>query len=142
MPITPIKGALSATAVILMTAVSPLSAGTSLRELLAIEPGHVRANQMLGKFLAQRGEFDTAIEHLSLAVQSMPDDFGARIHLGVAWSMKGDAKEAIRHLREAIRMNPGSALAHENLAWVLRSLEGNIEEAVAEHRKTLELSPN
>jgi tetratricopeptide (TPR) repeat protein len=59
---------------------------------------------------------------------------------GIALSGAGRNEEALEHLLEAVRIDPGNAKAHNNLAGVLIAL-GRRDEAVNHYRKVLDIDP-
>ncbi len=54
---------------------------------------------------------------------------------------KGRASEAIDHYKQALRMTPGSASAHNNLAAALGQM-GRVAEAIEELNTALRINPN
>ena len=58
---------------------------------------------------------DAAVQELAIAVKLKPDDAGAEANLGAAYGELGDTQKAIMHLNRALRLDPGNALAKENL---------------------------
>ena len=59
-------------------------------------------------------------------------------HLGAAFYKKGQIDEAIRHYREALRLNPDFAQAHNNLGAALEK-EGQTDEAIRQYQEALRL---
>ena len=53
---------------------------------------------------------------------------------------KGRTEEALGHFREAVRLEPGLAIAHYNLGRALKQ-QGKVDEAVREYRRALDLDP-
>jgi tetratricopeptide (TPR) repeat protein len=79
----------------------------------------------------------TIWEH-AIAVTS--GNYLAHSLLGGALGEQGRHQEALGHLREAVRLDPGYPDAHYNLGVVLASL-GRFDEAVPEYRAALRLNP-
>jgi Flp pilus assembly protein TadD len=48
--------------------------------------------------------------------------------------------EAIRQYQEALRLNPGYALAHNNLGYALGQ-KGQLDEAIRQYQKAISLDP-
>jgi Flp pilus assembly protein TadD len=63
-----------------------------------------------------------------------------RINRGVLFTQLERLDDAAREFREAVRLDPGSALAHTNLGYILY-LQGHRDEAIAEYREALRLQP-
>ena len=87
-----------------------------------------RVNLRLGDLSADRGEFEPALTYYHEALQSDLKSVTAVIKIGLALARLNRDAEAIRCLREAVRMNPESVQAHRALAQVLTKL-GQHEEA-------------
>lgn len=61
--------------------------------------------------------------------------------LGSAARDRGDIEQAVRHFQEAVRLAPGSVLAHNNLGACLGRL-GRKDEATREYEAALRIDPN
>ena len=61
--------------------------------------------------------------------------------LGVALMNQGEVNKAIYQFREAIRLEPDLATAHNNLGSALAS-QGKLDEAIAEFREAIRLKPD
>ena len=71
------------------------------------------------------------------------DETLSEAHDALGWvefSYEWNWAEAERHLRRALELNPGNALAHDHYAYFLASLSGR-DEAFAESQKARELDP-
>ncbi len=91
----------------------------------------------LASILRDQAKFEDAIELLRQAIyadQQNPDLWNA---LGTAVMESGDAAEAATFHAEALRLRPGYARAHHNLAHVLE-LQGDVEGALTHFRAALD----
>jgi Flp pilus assembly protein TadD len=70
-----------------------------------------------------------------------PDCWMAHGNLGVYLLDKGSTEDAVRHLREAIRIRPDYADAHNNLGNSLARMPGHEPEAIAQLEEALRLDP-
>ncbi len=68
------------------------------------------------------------------------ENYVADVSLGLTLVEHGQTGDGIAHYREALRINPGYAEAHNDLGMALFQ-EGKTAEAVAEYRETLRLKP-
>jgi len=59
--------------------------------------------------------FSAAVQELTTAVKLKPDDAGAQANLGAAFAGLGETEQAILHFNRALEIDPGNALARENL---------------------------
>jgi protein O-mannosyl-transferase len=89
----------------------------------------------------QARHWKDSVSLFTRAVEVTKDNGIAHANLGLALYKRGDATEAIRHYREAIRIFPGFVEAHTNLGVALAQ-SGHVEEGIAEHRRALELDPS
>ncbi len=69
------------------------------------------------------------------------DNWMAHNGLGIALSQQGQLDEARRHFLEAIRLNPGQAALHKNLANVLVK-QDELTAAIDEYHIALQLKPH
>lgn len=83
----------------------------------------------LGKAYEQKGELDLARREYAEAVRD--DVPQAHLFLANVLFQKGELEEAERHYRSAVRLLPEaeSALARNNLAWLLLTRGGQLDEA-------------
>jgi protein O-mannosyl-transferase len=73
--------------------------------------------------LAQRGEFDEAIEHCQAALKIDSGDAKTHAVLGAVLASSGRIDEGIVHLRKALEIKPGDAYARQILAVALSERE-------------------
>jgi tetratricopeptide (TPR) repeat protein len=92
-----------------------------------------------GKASLEKGDYDTAIAYFSAAVQRIGSAEAYECR-GVAYKEKGDLGQAIKDLREAIRLKPDLAEAHAALASVY-GLQGRYPEAMAASKEAIRLKP-
>jgi predicted Zn-dependent protease len=84
---------------------------------------------------------DLARTFLMEAAARWPRDATVRLRYGLALIVAGQTPAAIGQLEEAVRLDPGVAAAHLNLA-VLYAQTGRTAEAAAEAREALRLQPD
>jgi tetratricopeptide (TPR) repeat protein len=61
---------------------------------------------LYGYQLLGQSDFDKAIEMLALNTQRHPESANAWDSLGEAYALKGDSKNAIKHFKKCLSMNP------------------------------------
>jgi len=86
---------------------------------LAAEPDYWPALMGKGCVYLKFGEFDSAIENLSLALKYAPYAPDLQNALGAAWAQKGDCRKAAGYFGQALRLRPDYAEAALNLAAAL-----------------------
>ena len=107
---------------------------------LAAEPNYAEAHNNLGTVLLRERRFDEAIAHHAAAVRLRPE-FLYFFNLANAFAEAGKYTEAAANYGQALKLEPGSSLAHHNLGLVLQS-QGQSLRAVAEFRAALQLQPD
>jgi tetratricopeptide (TPR) repeat protein len=99
------------------------------------------AHDNLGMALADRGEFQAAIEHYRRAIEINPGYVNSYNNLGVALLAQGQLDGAVAQFRQAAAIGPGYIMAHSNLGIAL-ARKGEMDEAVDEFRAALRLNPS
>ncbi len=126
----------------------PDEAVAEFREAIRLEPDYAKAHTNLGNVLNPRGRWTRpspmahreAIPARSPALR--PSGPTSPSHnLGIALAGQGKVDEAVAAFREAIRLKPDYAEAHNNLGIALAG-QGKVDEAVAEHREAIRLKPD
>jgi len=74
------------------------------------------------------------------AVSAVPESKIAHYKLGNAMSKQGELVEAIKHYRQALRINPAYAETHNNLGNALLK-QGELVEAIKHYRQALRINP-
>jgi len=109
--------------------------------LLARHGESAEISVMLGQARAQEGDYETAIETLTRALQQKPDVAEANATLGVIYLKQGKLDEAERALRAEVAARPGDVKSANTLATVL-DLQGRPEEAIPILRDALRKKPD
>ena len=89
---------------------------------LAIAPANATAEFELGEIARERGQLEAARDHFLRAVRYNPDLFEAQIGLARLLLKQGSPRDAVRHLEQAARLEPGDTLPHYLLASAYKSL--------------------
>ena len=109
--------------------------------LATLDRGAIGVGQRLvrGGVALAEGRPDIAIAEYRRAVEQDPSDFSARLNLGLVLADQEDP-EAELHLREAIALDPQSAVAHHALGHRLAG-KASVAEARESYQRSLELDP-
>ena len=67
-------------------------------------------------------DFEAASKQFLLALQARPADANTEANLGSALAEMGKFSEAKIHFERALQLDPGNALAKENLAELQRTM--------------------
>jgi len=114
------------------------------RQALALGLGSERAvlaHLQLARKLSLLKRWDVLVETYRSLVALQPQDGDARLRLGLALLHgQGQAGEAERELREAVRLSPGNPRAHASLGAAMSAL-GRHAEAVLAFDEALKVDP-
>jgi tetratricopeptide (TPR) repeat protein len=116
----------------------------SLEKALALSPGAVQAQSLLGWAQMLHEDYDEALATFSKVLMKEPANALARINVGYICLKKRIFGEAIEHLSKAIRLDndrKATLYAHYYLGLVYLERE-MFEDAQSFFRKTLVLGPN
>ncbi len=116
----------------------------SLEKALALSPGAVQAQSLLGWAQMLHEDYDDALGTFSKVLMKEPANALARINVGYICLKKRIFGEAIEHLSKAIRLDndrKATLYAHYYLGLVYLERE-MYEDAQTFFRKTLKLGPN
>jgi tetratricopeptide (TPR) repeat protein len=116
----------------------------SLDKALALSPGAVQAQSLLGWAQMLHEDYDDALATFSKVLMKEPANALARINVGYICLKKRIFGEAIEHLSKAIRLDndrKATLYAHYYLGLVYQERE-MFEDAQTFFRKTLKLGPN
>lgn len=98
--------------------------GLSLcHQVLQVFPGHIRARNLVGQALLEKGLFSEAAENFQRVLESDPENVIARSGLAVSLECQGQLKAAIGEMQQAYEVNPGSVDVREALIALRSKLE-------------------
>lgn len=109
-------------------------------ECLRKSPNHPDALHLRALVAHACGRHADAARFAEAAIAAAPAVANFRNTAGEAWRLAGDLKRARQRLGEAIRLEPGLAMAHHNLSLVLAA-EGQTNDALAASRRACALAP-
>jgi tetratricopeptide (TPR) repeat protein/serine/threonine protein kinase len=116
-------------------------AEAELREAVHLKPDYSRAHDNLGRVLGKQGKMAEAEAEYREALRLWPANAWAYVNLGcLLCEHKRHYKAAITAFREAVRLQPKLADAHNSLGVALRR-DGQPAEAEAAYREALRLAP-
>jgi tetratricopeptide (TPR) repeat protein len=111
------------------------------RQVLARQPNHAEALNLLGVLAGQVGRNDDAVDLIRRAIALRPNYAEAHSNLGNILRDKGQLDEAIAACRRAIALRPNYVEALNNLGFALKA-KGQFDEAIAVCRQAIALRPN
>ena len=111
------------------------------RAVLAAEPNHAGALNLLGVIAAQSGHGDAAVALIGRAIQLDAGNAGYHVNLGLAEQGRGRADVAAACYRRALDLQPGNADAHNNLGILLQN-QGSYDAAAEHFERCLAAQPD
>lgn len=111
-----------------------------LLPLVAAQPEHADALQILGLIAQNERKLETALAYLSRALQLEPGRADLLTNLGNILRALERFDAALLHLQQAAQLAPGHALIHINLGLVHQDLQ-QLPEAEAAFRAALAMQP-
>ncbi|MFQ5862885.1 MAG: tetratricopeptide repeat protein [Candidatus Brocadiales bacterium] len=93
----------------------------------------------------QRGDEEGALEMYRRLVEVEPDSGQAHLQIATLLEKKGNLRECIEEYKKTIDLAPRSAIgvvAFNNLAWILATERGRVEESLELALKAIEMAPN
>jgi len=119
----------------------PSGAREVLEEAARRRPRSVPVLEGAGILLVEQGAYREAAQLLERATAIAPEEPRLRLFSGIAREQTGQRSAAIQSYREAIALDPDSALAHGNLAWLLAYEGKAVDDAIVQALRARELSP-
>ncbi len=119
----------------------PAESEAICRRILAQQPQHAGALNLLGMLACQAGQLPAAVELIRQSILVNPNSAEAHNNLGVALQRLGQADQAVAAHRQAVRLAPQSADAHYNLGIALRS-GGQLRQAIDAFKEAIRLTPD
>lgn len=107
------------------------------RQAIELKPDYADAHYNLGVALLKKGEIENAIAEFRETLSIHPADEGAHTSLAIALMQKGAIAEAIQHYEAALAIDSDSAVALNNLAWILAT---SPDAAYRDGRRAVELA--
>ena len=111
-----------------------LAAGAIYREILAKDPDHVDALNLLGVVMHSAGDLQLAVDLISRATELAPNYTPPLINLGNALQAAGRPDDAVEIFERALTLDPVSGIAASNLASALNDLALHEEARLAGER--------
>ncbi|MGE5453228.1 MAG: tetratricopeptide repeat protein [Acidobacteriota bacterium] len=114
---------------------------SAYQAILAAQPDHAEAHNLLGILHYQRKDMDAAVASLTRARDLDPNHAGIQTNLGNVLKAVKQYEAAVACYQKAIALKPGDSMAHNNLGTVLNDLKRH-EAALACFDRAAALQPN
>jgi tetratricopeptide (TPR) repeat protein len=116
-------------------------AETICRQILAQQPNHTEALNLLGVLTAQAGGLEAGVHLIRRALEHRPDFADGWGNLGCLLANQGKLDEAVAAYRRLIELRPTDAATHYALGLLLRDLK-RVDEAILAFTKATQLKPD
>jgi len=110
-------------------------------QVLAIQPNHFDALQLLGALSVQTKQFTKAVNLLTKALKINPNHAACYSNRGIALKELGRFEEALISYEKAIRLAPDFVKTYFNRGNALQEL-GRFEEALVSYDKAISIAPD
>jgi tetratricopeptide (TPR) repeat protein len=117
-------------------------AEAALREGLSQAPGDSSLTATLGDILCDDDHGSDAVELLTGALKSKPDDEQLLYGLGTTYGKLGRTEESVAQMRHVLELDPEHADAMNYIGYTLAEKGGDLVEAERLVRKALEIKPD
>ena len=111
------------------------------RAVLAAEPNHAGALNLLGVIAAQSGHGDAAVALIGRAIRLDGGNAGYHVNLGLAEQRRGHSDVAEASYRRALDLESGNSDAHNNLGILLQN-QGSYDAAAEHFERCLAAQPD
>jgi choline-sulfatase len=111
----------------------PVVARSAYEKAIAIQPNFPPGHRELGMLLFQQKDYAAAARSLEKAITLGLEDAHLRNFLGICYSRTNRLQKAIQSYEAALRLDPGLADGHLNLAYALQN-SGNASRAQREYQ--------
>ena len=116
------------------------NAEAAYRRIIAKNPRHVDANNLLGLLCIQTQRFGLAIQWIESALQEKPDDTQAHYNLGIALKEVDRLDDAATHFQQCVDLDSSNVEAYNALGNILR-IQDQHDRAVTCFEKALAIQP-
>jgi len=101
----------------------PAAALLAYQKAVAVQPNFYPGQRELGMALFNRKDYVAAAPHLEKAISLGMEDAHLQNYLGICYSRTDRLEKAIRSYQAALKLDPGLAEAHLNLAFALQRMQ-------------------
>jgi tetratricopeptide (TPR) repeat protein len=117
-------------------------AESALRRAIDLDPNRLAAYTQLGQFYASHGRLKEATRQFQDIAEKNPKSVAALTMVGMLMEAQGQPTEAEGQYRRALAVDSGAPVAANNLAYILVSTNGNLDEALALAQAAQQKLPN
>jgi tetratricopeptide (TPR) repeat protein len=111
------------------------------KRIINIKTDHAGANHLLGLIAGERGQYDSAIKLISVAIKNNPFEPIYFCSLALALHKEGRMEEALKTYDRTIQLKPDYAEAHYSRSIVFGDM-GRLEEALEACERAIQFKPD
>ena len=112
-----------------------------VKKEIAAHPDRLNLKIALGNIAVRGNKTDEALAAYQQVIEKNPQDGPMQVRIGITYRNKGDAKNAIEHLRRGVELMPNDPTPYSELAMLLHQ-QGNRAQARPLYDKMLKLEPD
>ena len=112
------------------------------KRAIDLDPRAFGSYRELAQIYGRQNKTDDALAELAQAAELSPRNAGVQVLTGILQQQKGDVAAARQAYDKALTLDPRSAVAANNLAWIVAHKDGDLAKAVALAKKAKELAPD
>jgi|SRR4051794_16778461 Flp pilus assembly protein TadD len=114
-----------------------LAPRTALADLPERKPGPQNPNVEAGRKAIEAKDYKAAVDHLTKAVQELPNDADAQSMLGYSYRKTGNFDKSLEHYQRALKLDGNHRSAHEYLGELYLEMNqlANAEKELAALKK-------
>jgi arylsulfatase A-like enzyme/Flp pilus assembly protein TadD len=102
---------------------NPAAALSAYQKAVAVQPNFYPGQRELGMALFNHKDYAAAAPHVEKAISLGMEDAHLHNYLGICYSRTNRLEKAVRSYQAALRLDPGLAEAHLNLAFALQRMQ-------------------
>jgi Tfp pilus assembly protein PilF len=99
--------------------------------VIEVNPARIDAYDLLARLYLKQRRLDAARSEYEQIALRQPRSVGAHTFIGMIWEAQGKSEEAKSAYRRALDVQPGAAVAANNLAYIYAQAGEKLDEALA-----------
>jgi putative PEP-CTERM system TPR-repeat lipoprotein len=101
-----------------------------LKKVVDLDSSNMQAFGMLGQLYASQKRLPEARASFEAILKDRPDAVGVTTLIGTLYDYEGNRSEAQKRYEQALQLDPGAAIAANNLAYIYAEQEANLDSAL------------
>ena len=118
------------------------TAEESFKRAIDLDPNDLGGYEKLARYMMVTNRPDEVVKTYETALEKNGDQAKLHLTLGSLYELQGKTDLAIARYEDAVRLEPGLAVAKNNLAYLIAETGGNLDRALDLAREAKELLPD